>query len=81
LLNTLAELSDREYQFWQINSLSIDLWSDYVFMQKLDYIHNNPVQEKWRLAEHPENYKYSSANFYLNDVDDFGLLSHYNGDK
>ena len=75
-----AELSDREYQFWQRNSLSIDLWSDYVFMQKLDYIHNNPIQEKWNLAEYPENYKYSSANFYLNELDEFDLISHYNGD-
>ena len=76
----MVGLSDRKYQFWQRNSLSIDLWTDYVFMQKLEYIHNNPVREKWILAEYPENYNYSSANFYLNDVDEFGLLSHYNGD-
>ena len=76
----MVGLSDRKYQFWQRNSLSIDLWTDYVFMQKLEYIHNNPVRENWILAEYPEDYKYSSANFYLNDVDEFGLLSHYNGD-
>ena len=42
----MVGLSDRKYQFWQRNSLSIDLWTDYVFMQKLEYIHNNPVREK-----------------------------------
>ena len=26
------------------------------------------------LAEYPENYNYSSSNFYLNEVDDFGSL-------
>ena len=31
---------DREYQFWERNALSVDLWSEAVFMQKLDYIHN-----------------------------------------
>ena len=70
--------SDRKYQFWKRNSLSVDLWSDDVFMQKLDYIHNNPVQEKWKLAEYPEDYKYSSARFYLDGPDEFDLVTHYN---
>ncbi|WP_394772503.1 transposase, partial [Mucilaginibacter sp.] len=35
--------SDREYQFWERNALSIDLWSEKVFMQKMEYIHNNPL--------------------------------------
>lgn len=35
------------------------------FMEKLNYIHNNPCQEKWQLAEKPENYKYSSAANYI----------------
>jgi hypothetical protein len=39
------------------------LWSDKVMWQKLDYIHNNPV--KAQLCRHPEDYKYSSASFYL----------------
>jgi hypothetical protein len=32
--------------------------------QKLDYIHNNPCQGNWLLAEAPSNYKHSSAFFY-----------------
>jgi len=37
------------------------------FLQKLNYIHNNPCAEKWRLAKNPEDYKYSSAsNYFLN---------------
>ena len=66
---------DREYQFWERNSLSIDLWSEAVFDQKLEYIHNNPLQEKWRLAEFAEGYRYSSAGFYFTGYDEFGLIS------
>ena len=56
---------DREYQFWERNSLSIDLYSEKVFDQKFDYIHHNPLQDKWKLADYPEDYKYSSAKFYM----------------
>jgi hypothetical protein len=34
------------------------------FRQKLDYLHNSPLQDKWKLSEYPEDYKYSSASFY-----------------
>ena len=68
---------DREFQFWERNALSIDLWSQPVFMQKLEYIHNNPLQEKWRLVEFPEDYKYSSAKFYETGYDEFGILTSY----
>lgn len=71
--------SDREYQIWERNALSVDLWSEPVFMQKLNYIHNNPLQHKWQLAKFPEDYKYSSAKFYETGDDEFGLLTHYAG--
>jgi len=35
------------------------------FLEKVNYIHNNPCQEKWRLVESPEDYKYSSAANYI----------------
>jgi putative transposase len=31
-------------QFWQHNVKPIEIWSLKVFEQKLDYIHNNPVE-------------------------------------
>ncbi len=75
----LVEAKDRAYQIWERNSLSIDLWSEKVFIQKLDYIHNNPCKHPWRLAKYPEEYKYSSAKFYHTGIDDFGFLTHYRG--
>jgi len=71
---------DRNYQFWERNSLSVDLWTPEVFMQKLNYIHNNPLQQKWQLADLPQNYRYSSAKFYETGEDEFGLVTHYMGD-
>jgi putative transposase len=64
---------DRNYQFWQRNSLSIPLYSKSVFEQKLEYIHYNPV--KAGLCNLPEEYYYSSANFYKTGIDVFGFLS------
>ena len=70
-------LKDREYQFWKRNPLSVYCYSTTVTEQKLDYIHNNPIKEKWNLASLPEDYFYSSARFYLHNKDDFGFLTHY----
>ena len=65
---------DRKYQFWERNSLSVELRSSKVFNQKLEYIHYNPV--KAGLCILPEEYYYSSAKFYAAGVDDFGILTH-----
>ena len=78
LINELnVKTTDRSYQVWERNSLSIDLYSESVFLQKLGYIHNNPVHPKWKLALVPEDYKYSSAKFYETGIDDFDLITHY----
>jgi putative transposase len=39
--------------------------SEKFFLQKLNYIHKNPCQEKWELAKSPEEYLYSSASNYI----------------
>ena len=69
-----VEAKDRDYQFWERNSLGIDLFNEVVFIQKLDYIHWNPV--KAGLCNLPEAYFYSSAKFYHTGIDDFGMLTH-----
>ena len=79
----LAELKsknlNRQYQVWKRRSLSIELFSDFVFMQKLEYIHNNPVMAG--LVINAEDYYYSSAAFYESGIDHFGMLTHYMGDN
>lgn len=68
---------DRKFQFWQRDPLAIGLSSEDNLVQKLEYIHNNPIQEKWKLAILPEDYKWSSATFYKTGFDEFGILKHF----
>lgn len=72
-----VKAADRAQQVWERNPLAVELFTEKVFMQKLNYIHNNPLQPKWRLSRTPEEYFYSSARFYETGVDDFGILTHY----
>jgi putative transposase len=73
----LVYAKDRKHQVWERNSPGILLWSSHIFEQKLNYIHNNPVAAG--LCDRPEEYKYSSARFYLENVKDWPFLSHYEG--
>ena len=66
---------DRKYRIWQRNSLSTDLFTHAVFMQKLEYIHYNPV--KAGLCTVPEEYPFSSAAFYERNKTDYSFLKHY----
>ena len=80
LLSSLrVKAADRKQQVWERNSLSIELYSEVVFLQKLDYIHNNPLQLKWGLSKQPEDYFYSSAKFYETGgrENDFNMLTHF----
>ena len=49
------------FRFWRGDNKPIELWSNSVIKQKLDYIHNNPVEEG--LVFRPED-RYSSAIDY-----------------
>lgn len=71
----LVQSKDRKYQVWERNSLGVPLWSPQVFWQKLEYIHYNPV--KAGLCEYPEDYKYSSARFYLKNEKNWDFLVHH----
>ncbi|MCW3128196.1 MAG: hypothetical protein JWO03_3854 [Bacteroidetes bacterium] len=68
---------DRKYQIWERNPLSINIYSRDVLIQKLDYIHANPLQDRWRLCEHMEDYKYSSAQYYLCNNKNWDFITHY----
>ncbi len=68
---------DRTYQVWKREPLSIELFTEKAFLQKLEYIHQNPVTAG--LVNFAEEYKYSSAQFYLIGVDEFNMITHYTG--
>jgi len=68
---------DRHYQFWERNPLSVPLYSQKVVEQKINYIHSNPLNAKWKLAAEPQHYKFSSAKFYYEGIDEWGFLENY----
>ena len=52
----------KHYQFWRHDNKPIELWTNKVIQEKIDYIHLNPVKEG--LVFQPEDYVYSSATDY-----------------
>jgi REP element-mobilizing transposase RayT len=63
------------YKFWQDGNHPEEISSNRFFDEKLDYIHNNPVEEL--IVENPEDYFFSSARNYagLNNYLDIVLES------
>ena len=68
---------DRQYQFWKRDPLAIPVSNDNILIDKLNYIHSNPIKEKWSLCKYPEEYKWSSAKFYNTGKDEFGIVTHF----
>ena len=54
-----------KYQFWQHHNKPIELWSEKVIRQKIDYIHKNPVKSGFVID--PVDWKYSSARNFADD--------------
>jgi REP element-mobilizing transposase RayT len=52
----------KQYQFWRHDNKPIELWSNKVIAQKINYIHQNPVKKG--LVFKAEDYVYSSALDY-----------------
>lgn len=71
------KMGDRKYHFWQRDSLSIELFTPAVLLQKLNYIHLNPVRAG--LCKFAVDYYFSSAIYYEKGIDSFNLLEHYLG--
>jgi len=72
-----VNLSDRSFQFWQRDCMVKECWSEYFLEEKLNYMHQNPLQEHWRLSDLPEKYYWSSASFYIRGTSPFSFLTHY----
>ncbi len=55
----------KKHQFWQRNNKPIEIWSLIVFEQKLNYIHQNPLESGFVL--NPWVRKNSSTRNYCDD--------------
>lgn len=72
-----VDFPNKRYEFWQRDSKAMHLYAEEMLIQKLNYIHNNPLQEHWKICDTPEEYPYSSANFYNEGSDWFDLAERY----
>ena len=52
----------QEYQIWQHDNHPIELYTEKVIFQKLDYLHQNPVRAGF--VANPADWLYSSADYY-----------------
>jgi len=77
LFNSAGEKNKRnkKYQFWRQDNHPIQLDSNEMIDQRLNYIHMNPVQAK--IVYQPEAYVYSSASAYngLESLIDIELIN------
>jgi len=69
--------AERNFRLWQRDPLAILMDTKDKLEQKIDYIHLNPLQERWQLCEKPEDYEWSSATFYETGIDNYGFLTDY----
>lgn len=54
---------NKTYKFWQTGNHAIELISEKFVWDKINYIHNNPIEEKF--VKNPEDWVYSSASDYM----------------
>ncbi|MDQ6755915.1 MAG: hypothetical protein M3004_03180 [Bacteroidota bacterium] len=54
------------------------IFSEKFLIQKLNYIHNNPVSGKWKLAKDFVSYEHSSASFYEEGIAKHFKPKHFN---
>lgn len=71
--------STRKQRYWERDPLAVKIYGKKMLEQKLEYCHNNPLQENWNLAKELEQYYYSSAYDYSNNFNTkrFSFIKHY----
>jgi len=66
--------NNKNYQFWQQHNHPIELDSYEMLQQRLDYIHNNPVEAG--LVDDPSAWQLSSCKHYQKGIKDRIDISH-----
>ena len=80
LQSAVTEREKKKGQLHRVFKDSFDakaIFSDRFLLQKIDYIHHNPVSGKWRLVRDFVDYEHSSASFYEEGVVKHFLPKHF----
>ena len=72
-----VEWNSRQYNFWLPDPDWFLLNNEATVLQKLNYMHNNPMLKHWNLVDNPIKYKYSSAKFYETGINDFEFITDF----
>lgn len=67
ILQNLNKHTDQQFKVWEDGYDARDIFTQDFLWQKMEYIHYNPCRPKWKLANSPEDYPWSSARFYMLD--------------
>lgn len=60
-----AAATDRDRRFWQPTRHPVGIETQQFWLQKLNYLHDNPCRKG--LVRRPEHWRFSSASFYVSD--------------
>ncbi len=80
LHNALTERERKKKQLHKVFKDSFDakaIFSEKFLVQKLNYIHHNPVIGKWKLAKDFVAYEHSSALFYEQGITKHFMPKHF----
>lgn len=78
LLHLIRVENDKQiFKVWEDRFDDVWIGNKELLEIKLEYIHQNPLQSHWNLSQCPEDYKYSSALFYLGSSENIVRLTDY----
>ncbi|CAN5404176.1 hypothetical protein BH11BAC3_BH11BAC3_07760 [soil metagenome] len=64
-VNSSDKKKGKLHEVWEDSFDWKECNGDKFIIQKIDYMHNNQLTDKWQLAINPIEYLHSSAKFYL----------------
>ena len=68
----------KKHRVFEVSSDIKPCYTEKFLLQKLEYIHANPISGKWELADSAESYPHASTRFYeLNEEHSKVKITHY----
>ena len=57
-------IKKQRYKVWETGFWDKNIFSEEFLLEKMEYIHNNPINKNWHLVEERSEHLFSSARFY-----------------
>ena len=66
---------DRNFKFWKTDSSNFLIQHKDIFIQKINYIHENPTKGDYKICDNPTEYFHSSAKSHRIRTSEFAFLT------